>query len=248
MEPEGGVRFPGILRRRQRRDRGRNRAERGLGNLRTDRPAFAAQANGDYAGTCGMTDLGADPDDESLRFLETTPEQARAATCARRGHTMKLEIKKEWCIRMAQLEGDAEIGAGRLAVDPVFDGDIVPAVAGDEEAPNVAFGRFVSLMRRRRGLTLERLADDADVDMADLFEIESNPHHKPELRTAYQLANYFKVPRSGFMQVAGLTAPKDSRLFDEAVRFAARSEPTAALTSEESAALEAFVAVLSEQP
>ena len=205
------------------------------------------QTNGDCAGPCGMTDFGADPDDESLRYFETMPEQARASIYARGGHAMKLEIGKEWCIRMAQLEGDAEIGAGRLAVDPVFDGDVIPEVAGDGEGSTVALSRFVRLMRRQRGLTLERLADDADVDMADLVEIESNPHHKPELRTAYQLANYFKVPRSGFLQVAGLTAPKDTRLFDEAVRFAARSEPTAALTSEESAALEAFVAVLSEQ-
>ena len=172
---------------------------------------------------------------------------------------MKLEIGKEWCIRMAQIEGDAEIGAGRLAVDPVFDGETIPAVAGDGEGSNawneahevghgLAFGRFVRLMRRQRGLTLEKLADDADVEMAVLVEIENDPHHKPELRTAYQLANYFEVPRSGLMQVAGLTAPKDARLFDEAVRFAARSEPTAELTPEESAALEAFVAVLSEQP
>ena len=61
---------------------------------------------------------------------------------------MKLEIEKEWCIRMAQLEGDAEIGAGRLAVDLVFDGDVIPGVAGDEEGANVAFDRFVKLMRR----------------------------------------------------------------------------------------------------
>ena len=141
----------------------------------------------------------------------------------RGGHAMKLEIGKEWCIRMAQLEGDAEIGAGRLAVDPVFDGDVIPGAAGDVEGSNVAFSRFVRLMRRQRGITLERLADDADVDMADLVEIESNPHHKPELRTACQLATYFKVPRSGFLQVAGLTAPKDTKLFDEAVRFAVRS-------------------------
>ena len=32
---------------------------------------------------------------------------------------MKLEIGKEWCIRMAQLEGDAEIGAGRLRLEDV---------------------------------------------------------------------------------------------------------------------------------
>ena len=96
-------------------------------------------------------------------------------------------------------------------------------------------------------MSLEQLADDADVDMVDLVEIESDPHHRPELRTAYQLANYFKVSQAGLMQVAGLAAPKDARLLDEGVRFAARSESIAALTPEEGAALEAFVAVLSRQ-
>ena len=160
---------------------------------------------------------------------------------------MKVEIGKEWCIRMAELEEDAEIGAGRLAIDPVFDSEAAPVEVSDEDGPNIVFGRFVRLMRRRLGLSLEKLAVAADVDMAVLVEIENDPHHKPELRTAYQLANYFGVSRPGLMQVAGLTAPKDARLFNEAVRFAARSEPTTELTSEESAALEAFVAVLSEQ-
>lgn len=36
------------------------------------------QANGFYANTCGMTDLGADPDHEGLRYFEMTPDQARA--------------------------------------------------------------------------------------------------------------------------------------------------------------------------
>ena len=150
-------------------------------------------------------------------------------------------------MRMARLEGDAEIGAGRLAIDPAFDGEPASVSASDAEGPSIAFGRFVSLMRRQRGLSLEKLADDAKVDMTDLVEIESDPHHEPELRTAHRLANYFNVPRSGLLQVAGLTAPKDARLLDEAVRFAARSEPTTALTPEEDAALEAFVAVLGEQ-
>lgn len=157
---------------------------------------------------------------------------------------MKIEVSKDWCLRMAQREGDAEIGAGRLAIDPVFDGEHIPT---DVEGPNVAFGRFVNLMRRQQGMSLEQLAVDADVDMADLVEVESDPYHRPELRTACQLASYFKVPQAGLMQVAGLAAPKDARLFDEGVRFAARSKSTAELTPEEGAALEAFVAVLSEQ-
>ena len=160
---------------------------------------------------------------------------------------MKIEISREWCRRMAQHEGDAEIGAGRLAVDPVFDGDPGSDEETRMEGPNVTFGRFVSLMRRRHGMSLERLARDADVDVADLVEIERDPYHKPELRTAYQLANYFEVSRSGLMQVAGLAEIKDANLFDEGVRFAARSEPTAELTPEEGAALEAFVTVLSER-
>ena len=36
------------------------------------------QANDFYANTCGMTDLGIDPDYEGLRYFEMTPEQARA--------------------------------------------------------------------------------------------------------------------------------------------------------------------------
>ena len=143
-------------------------------------------------------------------------------------------------MRMARYEGDAEIGAGQMAIDPVFDG-----VA--EEGVNIAFGRFVNLMRRQRSMSIEQLGDHTDVDIADLVEIEINPYHKPELRTIYQLANYFKVSRPGLIQVAGLALPKDEKLFDEGVRFAARSESIAELSPEEGAALEAFVAVLSER-
>ncbi len=160
---------------------------------------------------------------------------------------MNVEISKEWCMRMAQHEGDAEIAAGQLSVDPLFERASAYIEESDEECPNVVFGRFVNLMRRQRRLSLEQLADEADVDMADLVEIEKDLHHKPELRTAYQLANYFKVSRSRLIQLAGLASPQDSKLFNEGVRFAARSEPTAELTPEEGAALEAFVAVLSEQ-
>ena len=36
------------------------------------------QANGFYANTCGMTDLGADPDHGGLRYFEMSPENAQA--------------------------------------------------------------------------------------------------------------------------------------------------------------------------
>jgi transcriptional regulator with XRE-family HTH domain len=155
---------------------------------------------------------------------------------------MKIEVSKEWCMRMAQIEDDSEIGAGALALDPVVEAKAVVAEAGEK---TIAFSRFVQLARRHRRLTVEKLAEDADVDVADLVGIEEGSH--PDLRTVYQLANYFRVERANLLQVAGLTEKKDSRVADEAIRFAARSEPTAALSTEERSALEAFVAVLSER-
>jgi transcriptional regulator with XRE-family HTH domain len=158
---------------------------------------------------------------------------------------MKFEITRDWCMRMARLESDGEIGAGALAIDPVFES--APAGVEASEEASVAFSRFVRLARRSRGLSVEKLAENADVEISELVNIEENSQHKPELRTVYQLANYFGVQRANLLQVAGLTAPKDSHIIDEAVRFAARSEPIAALTPEERSALDAFVSVLSEQ-
>ena len=42
------------------------------------------QADGVHTDTCGMTDLGADPGHENLRYFETMPEQARVSN-AREG-------------------------------------------------------------------------------------------------------------------------------------------------------------------
>ena len=158
---------------------------------------------------------------------------------------MRFEFSKDWCLRMAQIGGDDEIGVGLVAADPTFDGESVPAASAEE--PSVAFGRFVRLMRRNRGLTVEKLAETVDVDIAELVAIEDDTRHKPEVRTIYQLANFFDVPRPNLMLIAGLGVAQDNRLVNEAARFAARSDPVAALTPEERTALEAFVAVLSER-
>ena len=159
---------------------------------------------------------------------------------------MKIDVTSEWSLRMARLEGDAEIGAGLIARDPVFEGEF-GSVDQTVDEPSVAFGRFIRLMRRQRRLSLEKLAEDADVEVTELVEIEVDARHRPKARTVYQLANFFALPRDNLLQVAGLTAPKGNRLISEAVRFAARSEPVAELTEEERSALEAFVSVLSEQ-
>jgi transcriptional regulator with XRE-family HTH domain len=162
---------------------------------------------------------------------------------------MKIDFTKDWCVRMAQMEMDAgtdmEIGATPEAAITGARAHDVPPEAATEA--NFAFGRFVRLMRRNRRQTLEHLADEAEVEITELVEIEGDNHHKPEPRTVYQLAKHFDVPMNKLMQLAGLSAPKDTQLSEAAIRFAARSETVEELNDIERAALEAFVSVLSEK-
>ena len=158
---------------------------------------------------------------------------------------MKFERSKEWWMERAHREGDSAIGAGLLAFDPVPGAQSVQPVSAEEN--RIAFGKFVNLMRRRRGFSMERLAQVADLDASELLIIEDDIHHLPEPRTVFKLAETFKVPQQRLMQLAGLAVANDVGLRQEAVQFAARSEAVQKLTPEENSALEAFVAVLSEQ-
>jgi HTH-type transcriptional regulator, competence development regulator len=158
---------------------------------------------------------------------------------------MKFERSKEWWLNRARREGDAAISAGLLAFDPAPEDR--RAAAGSDET-RIAFGKFVNLMRRRRGFSMEKLAEEADLDASELLVIEESANYVPDPRTVYRLAQAFDVPQPRLMQLAGLaTAANDVGFRQEAVRFAARSESVQKLTPEESSALEAFVAVLSQR-
>lgn len=54
---------------------------------------------------------------------------------------MSIEITKEWCLKMAQLETNTEISAGLLAFDPIFD-DAQMTESKNLEETNIAFGRL----------------------------------------------------------------------------------------------------------
>ncbi len=160
---------------------------------------------------------------------------------------MKLERSKDWWMARARREGAAAIGAGLLAFDPAPEGRPSSERTATVEETRIAFGKFVNLMRRRCGFSMEQLAEAADLDASELLVIEDDVHYVPEPRTVFKLAQTFEVSQRRLMQLAGLAVANDVGLRQEAVRFAARSESVQKLTSEESSALEAFVTVLSEQ-
>lgn len=155
---------------------------------------------------------------------------------------MKLERSKDWWLARVRREGVAFVGAGLLAFDPAPE----EAAGTVSEERRIAFGRFVNLMRRQRGWTMEKLAEEADLDTSELLLIEEHGQ-TPFPRTVYKLAETFNVPQPGLMQLSGLAVANDTGFREEAVRFAARSESVEKLTPEENAALEAFVTVLSKR-
>ena len=159
---------------------------------------------------------------------------------------MKLQYPKAWFESSALIEGDAEVGAG---LPPVATASTEPP-AQDITAldARIAFGQFVSLWRRNHGWNAEKLAAEAGIDTAEVLEIEHDPHCEPEPDAIFKLAGVFRVPPRKLMEIAGLVESRTPTLREHAVRFAARSEPIAALTETEKEALEAFVAALSEEP
>ncbi len=157
---------------------------------------------------------------------------------------MSFDITKNWCRNAGKREDGLDVAAGLIAADPMFGGE--EHADDSPEASRLALGRFINLMRRSYGLSIEDLAHKADVEIADLFSLENHASHSPDARTLYQLSEVFGVSQKKLMGLSGLTYANDDHYVEEAVRYAAKSASVDALTPEEQAILNGFVAVLSE--
>ena len=147
---------------------------------------------------------------------------------------------------MANLEGDMPFGIDQLGLNQKFERRQPESSNATLELPNIVFGRLVNLMRRNKQLSLEQLAQDLDVEVFELVEIEDDVRYSPDPRTVYQIANYFKISRAKLMQISGLCQANDNQLVNGAIRFAARSDPLYVLTREEKIALNEFISTLND--
>lgn len=161
---------------------------------------------------------------------------------------MKLAISREWFERKAKLEGDLEVAAGMLARDPSPEEAAMQSSSETDIETRFAFGSLVEAMRRRNGLTMEKLAEKARIDVAEIRNIERDAHHRAEPRTVYQLASTFGLPNRALLQLSGNAAARDAGMHEHAMRFAARSgESVQNLSKDEKRALEEFIAYLAKQ-
>jgi transcriptional regulator with XRE-family HTH domain len=154
---------------------------------------------------------------------------------------MDLHMTNEWLLKMAEKEGNGIVSVGGLAAR-------VEANAGALASPTTERGALALLIewqRRKLRWTVEDLANRANVELEDVLAIEKGGK-TPEPRTLFNLANAIKLPPQKLMRLAGLETNRDPKLEAAAMRFAARSSPVEALTSEQAAALDEFVRVIAE--
>lgn len=168
---------------------------------------------------------------------------------------MESKYTNDWLRRKIAGDPDDDPEAGPMSI-PVTSGvrrtTAQPesfAVAGDRTGVpmRIALGVLVRQLRSNAGLSVAELAEHADVSEEELRCVEHDPHYTARARLIHQLSDYFSVSLTMLSQMAGATHEVDRVLFNESVRFAARSDDVSRLTDEERAALNAFVSMLNER-
>ncbi|MDQ2948064.1 MAG: helix-turn-helix domain-containing protein [Acidobacteriota bacterium] len=152
---------------------------------------------------------------------------------------MKFTFDKEWLQKNADRDDNLEIAAGSFSFDQL------PATAGDRSTV-LAFGRLINLCRRKRGWTVEDLAQSSRIDVSEAIRIEHDASYVPGPRTVYQLSIALGLPRERMLQLSGNMIVRDHGLGEQAIKFAARSESVEKLSRQEHWALEEFVKYLNE--
>jgi transcriptional regulator with XRE-family HTH domain len=122
----------------------------------------------------------------------------------------------------------------------------VVSIPADPEkgAVREAFRLFVELLRRKHKLTVDELAQRAEIDRGEIIAMERNSGYRPSPRTLYKLSRFYNVPEHRFLVLAGAVKDVPESFRGEASRFAAQSESFATLTSEEKKAVDEFMKFL----
>ena len=124
----------------------------------------------------------------------------------------------------------------------------VAMTAKDPEVSGMrhAFRLVVQMLRRRQGLTMDKLAQRADIDREEIVAMERNNAYRPSPLTLHKLCKFFGIPERRMLVLAGALKDVPQGFSETASRFAAQSESFAALTKQEKKVLDEFVQFLKE--
>jgi HTH-type transcriptional regulator, competence development regulator len=154
---------------------------------------------------------------------------------------LPMSTNKEWLLKRAAEENGNCVSVGGLYVR------IAREETKRKAAEKLAFTKLLELQRRSLGLSLEDLAERAQVSVVEMVAIARGEIGTAEAQTIRRLAQALLLPEDRLLALAGQGEPAQTSLQEAAVRFAARTEPVRQLTAEENAALQEFVHALGEQ-
>ena len=123
---------------------------------------------------------------------------------------------------------------------------VMTAKDAEVDGMRYAFHLVVRMLRRRHGLTVDALAQRADIDRAEVVAMERNNAYRPSPLTLHKLCNIYAIPEKPMLVLAGAIKEAPHAFSEKASRFAAQSESFAKLTEEEQRALDEFLRFLRE--
>jgi len=157
---------------------------------------------------------------------------------------MKLHFSSEWLRN--KISSDPDVDAEAFSVLRAPSAETPEVVMGKRNVIQLrlALGVLVRQLRLREQLSIAELARKASISEDELRNVEHDPHYTAKPYLLFQLSEFFDVPLTKLSQMAGATHAVSRSLYNDAVRYAARSDDLDSLTNEERRDLDAFVALL----
>ena len=160
---------------------------------------------------------------------------------------MKLHFSRDWLRRKISSDPEVEIEAcSALSALSTGARELVVSERNVVQL-RLALGVLVRQLRLRKRLSIKDLAQKAQISEDEIRSVEHDPHYTAKPYFLFQLSEFFEVPLTKLSQMAGATHAINRSLYNDAVRYAARSDDLDSLTDEELRDLDAFVALLQDR-
>lgn len=160
---------------------------------------------------------------------------------------MKLNLNREWYENRISMEDDIDVTAGTYSDEACDINPPLQAMGHSEEdfAESFAFSTLIQLSRKERGLSVQELARDANISVAEVISIERNHDYRPKPRTIFQLSKFFGIAHNSLMKLANMTQVNDEVFLNETIRFAANAADFVNLGEHERQIIHEYVHFLS---
>jgi DNA-binding XRE family transcriptional regulator len=155
---------------------------------------------------------------------------------------MELKINKKWLQKHLNADENQDFSAGDLALR-THEGGLHSSA---HESTGRAFGMLVHLWRVDQGMTVEKLAQTARVDIDEIESIETEPEYTPEPQTVCSLAAMMSVPELKLLTLTGHVVQNDPDLVEHSQSFAANAKQWEHISKEQRVLLKQYIKYLSE--